>query len=245
MREQYLSFIGERVYRQPGQLVRLRAAGARSDLRAHAGNARARVPGDADRGLARHSARALCRAEARTAQVAKAIMAGSILGFSLPTFWVGLILIMVFAVQLGWLPSTGRGPTTDVLGLQLSIFNLEGLEVCAAAGDQPRAVQAVADHPAHARAGARAKCCSTTSSSRARRGSPNRRVIGVHLLKNIMIPLDHRDRARARIGDRVRGRHRNDFRVARHGQAGDRFDLPARPAGGGRVPAGRSCSCSS
>ncbi len=42
---------------------------------------------------------------------AKAIMAGSILGFSLPTFWVGLMLIMVFAVQLGWLPSTGRGDT--------------------------------------------------------------------------------------------------------------------------------------
>src|SRR5690349_1032324 len=34
----------------------------------------------------------------------KSIMAGSILGFSLPTFWVGLILIMVFAVELGWLP---------------------------------------------------------------------------------------------------------------------------------------------
>ncbi|MCW8086920.1 ABC transporter permease [Sabulicella glaciei] len=42
---------------------------------------------------------------------AKVIMAGSILGFSLPTFWVGLMLIMVFAVQLGWLPSTGRGET--------------------------------------------------------------------------------------------------------------------------------------
>mgnify|MGYP006197191059 CR=1 FL=1 len=39
----------------------------------------------------------------------RAIMAGSILGFSLPTFWVGLMLIMVFAVILGWLPSTGRG----------------------------------------------------------------------------------------------------------------------------------------
>ena len=37
----------------------------------------------------------------------RAIMAGSILGFSPPTFWVGLMLIMVFAVMLGWLPSTG------------------------------------------------------------------------------------------------------------------------------------------
>ena len=42
---------------------------------------------------------------------ARTIMAGSILGFSLPTFWVGLVMIMVFAVQLGWLPSTGRGQT--------------------------------------------------------------------------------------------------------------------------------------
>ncbi|WP_456307333.1 ABC transporter permease [Paeniroseomonas aquatica] len=41
--------------------------------------------------------------------LSKGIMATSILGFSLPTFWVGLMLIMVFAVQLGWLPSTGRG----------------------------------------------------------------------------------------------------------------------------------------
>ena len=39
---------------------------------------------------------------------ARSLMAGSILGFSLPTFWVGLMLIMVFSVMLGWLPSSGR-----------------------------------------------------------------------------------------------------------------------------------------
>ncbi|MBX9748288.1 MAG: ABC transporter permease [Roseococcus sp.] len=57
----------------------------------------------------------------------KAIMAGSILGFSLPTFWVGLMLIMVFAVQLGWLPSTGRGETAYFLGLQWSFLTGNGL----------------------------------------------------------------------------------------------------------------------
>src|SRR6185503_17454251 len=61
-------------------------------------------------------------------KISKTIMAGSILGFSLPTFWVGLLLIMVFAVQLGWLPSTGRGPTQDVFGIQISILSLEGLK---------------------------------------------------------------------------------------------------------------------
>ena len=58
---------------------------------------------------------------------AKAIMAGSILGFSLPTFWVGLMLIMVFAVQLGWLPSTGRGETVTILGMRWSFLTRDGL----------------------------------------------------------------------------------------------------------------------
>src|SRR5688572_17940280 len=49
---------------------------------------------------------------------AKVIMAGSIVGFSLPTFWVGLMLIMVFSVWLGWLPPTGRGETVEVLGVR-------------------------------------------------------------------------------------------------------------------------------
>lgn len=57
----------------------------------------------------------------------KTIMAGSILGFSLPTFWVGLMLIMVFAVQLGWLPSTGRGETGTFLGMRWSFLTLDGL----------------------------------------------------------------------------------------------------------------------
>jgi peptide/nickel transport system permease protein len=52
------------------------------------------------------------------AMAGQAIMGRSILGFSLPTFWVGLMLIMMFAVQLGWLPSTGRGETVEVLGIR-------------------------------------------------------------------------------------------------------------------------------
>ncbi|MCA3379576.1 MAG: ABC transporter permease, partial [Roseomonas sp.] len=57
----------------------------------------------------------------------RVIMAGSILGFSLPTFWVGLMLIMVFAVYLGWLPSTGRGETGTLFGLQWSFLTWDGL----------------------------------------------------------------------------------------------------------------------
>lgn len=47
--------------------------------------------------------------------------------FSLPTFWVGLMLIMLFSVQLGWLPSNGRGATTELLGVPVSFLVLPGM----------------------------------------------------------------------------------------------------------------------
>ncbi|MEO6269614.1 MAG: ABC transporter permease [Lautropia sp.] len=58
---------------------------------------------------------------------AKVIMGGSILGFSVPTFWVGLVLIYVFAVLLGWVPAGGRGDTVEVLGVSWSFLTANGL----------------------------------------------------------------------------------------------------------------------
>ena len=63
--------------------------------------------------------------------VSKGIMAASVLGFSVPTFWIGLILILTFAVKLDWLPAGNRGPTTDVLGVGWSFLTLEGLRFLA------------------------------------------------------------------------------------------------------------------
>ena len=57
----------------------------------------------------------------------RVVMTTSIFGFSLPTFWIGLMLIVIFAVNLGWLPASGRGATVDVLGVRLSVFTLDGL----------------------------------------------------------------------------------------------------------------------
>ena len=61
----------------------------------------------------------------------KAIMAASVLGFSVPTFWVGLILILTFAVNLDWLPAGDRGPTVEIFGVGWSFLTWEGLRFLA------------------------------------------------------------------------------------------------------------------
>ena len=121
-------------------------------------------------------------------RIAKAIMAGSILGFSLPTFWVGLMLIMVFAVQLGWLPSTGRGPTLEVFGLQLSILHWEGLRHAILPATN-LALFKLSLIIRLTRAQVRENVLLDYMRFARAKGLSRGRVLGVHLLKNILIPL--------------------------------------------------------
>lgn len=58
--------------------------------------------------------------------LSRLVMTTSILGFSLPTFWIGLMLIMAFSVTLGWLPSGGRGQTAELFGVQWSWLTADG-----------------------------------------------------------------------------------------------------------------------
>ncbi len=50
----------------------------------------------------------------RKGVLANVFLAVSLIGVSLPTFLIGILLILVFAVLLGWLPSFGRGDTVDL-----------------------------------------------------------------------------------------------------------------------------------
>jgi peptide/nickel transport system permease protein len=119
----------------------------------------------------------------------RTIMAGSILGFSLPTFWVGLMLIMVFSVMLGWLPSNGRGPTEQLLGLvPVSFLSLEGWRhlILPAAN---LALFKLALLIRLTRAGAREALLQDYVKFARAKGLSNARVIGVHVLRNILIPI--------------------------------------------------------
>ncbi len=125
------------------------------------------------------------RPEATTSKV---IMAGSILGFSLPTFWVGLMFIMVFAVMLGWLPSTGRGDTVDLFGIPVSFLTLDGLShlflpaLNLALFKMSLVIRL-------ARAGTREAIHQDYIKFARAKGLSSRRVVLVHLMKNIMIPV--------------------------------------------------------
>lgn len=58
----------------------------------------------------------------------RAVMVGSLVGISLPGFWLGMVLIFVVAVKLQWLPSSGRGPTTEWLGMRVSFLSWDGFK---------------------------------------------------------------------------------------------------------------------
>jgi peptide/nickel transport system permease protein len=51
----------------------------------------------------------------------------SVLGISVPAFWIGLMLIMLFALSLGILPTGGRGATRAILGVETSLLTADGL----------------------------------------------------------------------------------------------------------------------
>ena len=120
--------------------------------------------------------------------IAKMIMAGSIFGFSLPSFWVGLMLILVFAVELGWLPSTGRGEVGTFLGIHSSIFTLDGLRHLLLPALN-LALFNISLVIRLTRAGMRENLpMDYVKFARAKRLS-KRRVIMVHVLKNILIPI--------------------------------------------------------
>ena len=60
--------------------------------------------------------------------VAHAIMSSSLIGVSLPTFLIGVLLIWVFAVELGWLPSFGRGETVQIGFWSTGFLTASGLK---------------------------------------------------------------------------------------------------------------------
>jgi len=60
--------------------------------------------------------------------VSRAIMAGSLGGISIPTFLMGILWVMLFAVYLEWLPPFGRGDTVQIGPWRTGFLTLDGLK---------------------------------------------------------------------------------------------------------------------
>ena len=118
----------------------------------------------------------------------KTVMTGSILGFSLPTFWVGIMMIVLFAVVLGWLPSTGRGEVGYILGIPTSLVSWDGVtHILMPAVNL--ALFKLSLVIRLSRAGTREVVHQDYVKFARAKGLPESRIILVHVMKNIMIPV--------------------------------------------------------
>jgi peptide/nickel transport system permease protein len=110
------------------------------------------------------------------------------LGYSMPTFWTALLLVMLFSVHLEWLPAGGRDAHATLLGVHTSFASLTGLAHLALPASSlalfklsliVRVTHAAArdalgaDHVRHARA----------------RGLTDHRILTAHVLSVIAAPL--------------------------------------------------------
>jgi ABC-type dipeptide/oligopeptide/nickel transport system permease component len=99
-------------------------------------------------------------------------MLGALMGLSMPHFWLGIMLMLLFSVHLGWLPTSGRGTMAHLIMPAMSL----GLSLMAMFARLTRSVMLEVLSLDYIRT-ARAK------------GLKERVVISKHALKNALIPL--------------------------------------------------------
>jgi len=120
--------------------------------------------------------------------LSRALMASSIVGFSLPAFWVALMFIMVFSVQLGWLPASGRGATRELFGIQWSWLTWDGLQHMLLPAVN-LALFKISLVLRLTRAGVREVLPQDHVKFARAKGLSPTRVVLVHVLRNTLIPL--------------------------------------------------------
>lgn len=118
----------------------------------------------------------------------KIIMGFSMLAFSVPIFWIGLIMIIVFSVTLGWMPAVGRGDTINVLGVHLSLFTLDGLHHLAMPAITLSLIM-MAMVIRLTRAGMREVLFADYIKFARANGIRESRILSFHVMRNILIPI--------------------------------------------------------
>ncbi len=109
-------------------------------------------------------------------------------GYSTPNFWQALLLIMLFAVWLHWLPASGREHTVEWLGGQWSFISADGFKYMLLPALN-LAIYKICMQYRLARSGTQEVMFQEYMTFARAKGISQRRVIGRHLLRNILIPI--------------------------------------------------------
>jgi peptide/nickel transport system permease protein len=121
-------------------------------------------------------------------RLSKSIMSASLMGISLPVFWLGIILVLIFSVILDWLPSSGRGETAVIMGIRLGVLTADGFKhlimpaLTIAVFQLALVIRLV-------RAGMMEVLLQDFVKYLKARGLSEKRVVFIHALKNILIPV--------------------------------------------------------
>lgn len=116
------------------------------------------------------------------------IMAGSLAGISIPTFLIGILLIMVFSVWLGILPPFGRGETIKIGFWRTGLLTVDGIRHLILPATT-LALYQLAVLMRLTRAGMREVLAEEYIKTAWAKGLPPFKVIFKHALRNVMIPV--------------------------------------------------------
>ena len=116
------------------------------------------------------------------------VMGGSILGISLPSFFIGIMLIYIFSLKLHWFPSSGRGATAPFLGMNFSLFTPGGLKYIILPAFT-LSVTNIASLVRLTRAGVMENMRQDYIKFARAKGVSTRKVLFGHALKNALIPV--------------------------------------------------------
>jgi len=116
------------------------------------------------------------------------IMAGSLGGISIPTFLIGILLIMIFSVYVGILPAFGRGETVRVGFWRTGLLTLDGIKHLILPAIT-LAMYQLAVLLRLTRAGMREVMTEEYIKTAWSKGLPPRKVIFKHALRNVLIPV--------------------------------------------------------
>jgi len=110
------------------------------------------------------------------------------IGYSTPNFWQAILLILIFAVFLQWLPASGRGLTNPMFGIEWSLLSIDGLQHMALPAIN-LAIYKICMQSRLARSGTQEILYQEYMTFARAKGITRNRIIRRHLLRNILIPI--------------------------------------------------------